>query len=411
MKIIYKILLSIFISAIIGFVGLYVLLLVSFSTGTFYRTLATIGIAVVWLSAIAKIWNILNPKARHITRWVIIGTMVLSIIGFEINKAYHNSFEKISEYGFDLSLYDPFLENTLAASLDRPSTLNISENPPRIDGAIALYPLYSAFAKATYSMPKNTKHGYRYDVMDENGKIASKTIERIIACTNTVGAYSRLIQRNTDIIFVAGPSEEQLQMAKDANVELKFTPIGHEAFVFFVNTENPVNNLSIADIQSIYSGKTKNWSKFGGKNSEIRAFQRPEGSGSQTMLIRFMEDNPLMTPPKEDVVSGMGGIISEVSSYRNYSNAIGYSFLFFTTQLVADKKVKLLSLNGVAPTRENVTNKTYPYTAEFYAVTAGTKNPNVEKFIQWILSEQGQSLVEKTGYTPLMTLENKDSHQ
>ena len=339
--------------------------------------------------------------------------MTISVIGFEINKSYHNSFETIAEYGFNLSLYDPFpsLGKTLAVSPDSPSTLNIPENPPRIDGAIALYPLYSAFAKATYPMPQNTKHGYRYDVMDENGKITSKAIEIIIACTNTVGAYSRLIQRDTDIIFVAGPSEEQLQMAKDANVELKFTPIGREAFVFFVNTENPVNDLSIADIQRIYSGKTKNWNEFGGKNSAIRAFQRPEGSGSQTMLIRFMGDNPLMTPPKEDVVSGMGGIISEVSSYRNYPNAIGYSFLFFTTELVADRKIKLLSLNGVTPTRENVANKTYPYTTEFYAVTAGTRNPNVEKFIKWILSEQGQTLVEKTGYTPLMTLENKDSHQ
>ena len=60
-----------------------------------------------------------------------------------------------------------------------------------------------------------------------------------------------------------------------------------------------------------------------------------------------------------------------------------------------------MELNGVAPTRENVANRTYPYASEFYAVTAGTETPNAEAFIEWILSEQGQELIEKTGYTPL----------
>ena len=68
--------------------------------------------------------------------------------------------------------------------------------------------------------------------------------------------------------------------------------------------------------------------------------------------------------------------------------------------MVSDDKIKLLKLDGIAPTRENVANRTYPYASEFYAVTAGTDNPNAEIFIEWMLSEQGQYLIEKTGYTP-----------
>jgi phosphate transport system substrate-binding protein len=60
-----------------------------------------------------------------------------------------------------------------------------------------------------------------------------------------------------------------------------------------------------------------------------------------------------------------------------------------------------MELNGIAPTRENVANRTYPYASEFYAITAGTDNPNVNTLIEWILSEQGQYLIEKTGYTPM----------
>jgi phosphate transport system substrate-binding protein len=70
--------------------------------------------------------------------------------------------------------------------------------------------------------------------------------------------------------------------------------------------------------------------------------------------------------------------------------------------MVKNNEIKLLKIDGVYPDRSTIKNKEYPLTAEFYAVTAGSSNPNVDKFIEWILSPQGQSLVEKTGYTPIL---------
>ncbi|WP_279401693.1 substrate-binding domain-containing protein [Piscibacillus salipiscarius] len=67
---------------------------------------------------------------------------------------------------------------------------------------------------------------------------------------------------------------------------LNMTPIGREAFVFFVHADNPVDSLKVEEIQGIYSGNITNWKEVGGEDVEIRAFQRPEGSGSQTMLKR-----------------------------------------------------------------------------------------------------------------------------
>ena len=336
-----------------------------------------------FLFLITLIWKPLKPEITI----AVCCVMIVSIFGRAINKAYHDSFERIDEQVVNLRSYDPFREGTLTASLDKPSTLTLMDNLPRLDGATALYPVYSAFVRAVYSADK----------VNEEKRGADK----ILDCNGTPYAYTRLIRGQTDIIFAAGPSEEQLKMAKDAGMELYLTPIGREAFVFFVNTKNPVNGLSINDIQKIYSGEIRNWREFGGKNSAIRAFQRPGNSGSQTALIGFMGDIPLMTPPEEDVAGDMGGIVSRVASYRNYGNAIGYSFLFFATEMVNDNKIKLLELNGIAPTRENVANRTYPYAAEFYAVTSGTENPNADRLIEWILSEQGQYLIDKTGYTPL----------
>lgn len=69
--------------------------------------------------------------------------------------------------------------------------------------------------------------------------------------------------------------------------------------------------------------------------------------------------------------------------------------------MVGNKKIKLLSIDGVAPTKENIQNGTYPLVSEFYAITAGTENQNVQKLIDWILSEEGQAMVEKVGYVPV----------
>ena len=402
MKLIPKILLSILTTAVLLFGGFVVLVIVALSGAlVFHQVMVAVAFFVLWCFSLMQIWKLFKPKIRYISTAAAVGVIIVSIIGNMINTAYHNSFERIDEQDVNLSLYDPFREDTLAASLSEPSALSLTDDLPRLDGATALYPLYSSFARAVY--PANYSVFPEGDIEVKDGTIIPEKPgdNTVIACTNTDGAYRRLITGRADIIFVAGPSEGQLQMAREAGVELKLTPIGREAFVFFVNAQNPVNGLSINNIQRIYSGEVNNWREFGGNNSKIRAFQRPDNSGSQTALIQFMGDVPLMTPPTEDVASGMGGIISRVSSYRNYGNAIGYSFLFFATEMVNDSKIKLLELNGIAPTRENVANRTYPYASEFYAITVGTDNPNINMFIEWILSEQGQYLIEKTGYTPI----------
>lgn len=383
-----RMLIGFLVTCVIALGGLFAMVIAKLSgAGDFYVALAVIVAVAIWLLIIAQIWQLLKPKIRYISLAALVGVIFALVAGVEINRAYHNSFDIVNEQGVNLSLYEPFREDTKAASLSEPSTLQIDDNPPKIDGATALYPLYSAFAKAVYP--------------EQDNYVTSKKEMGYIDCSNTDGAYKRLIIGDADIIFVAGPSKEQLQMAEDAKVELTFTPVGREAFVFFVNAKNHVNNLSTGDIQKIYSGEARNWKYFDGGNTGIRAFQRPTNSGSQTALINFMGEIPLMIPPQEDVVSAMGGMVQVVSSYRNYDNAIGYSFLFFATEMVNDNKIKLLSVDGIAPTRENVTNGTYPYSAEFFAVTAGTTNSHVESFIEWILSEQGQYLVEKTGYTPI----------
>jgi len=328
-------------------------------------------------------WEWLKPLVRYIVFGILTGVPLLLFTVITAGKIYHGSIDTVRQ---NLNLWDyaPFIENTKAVSLDEASVLKLTQNLPRLDGATAFYPVYSAFVQAVYPTAD-------YRLQTENNPLW---------CTTTPWAYDRLIQGETDIIFVLAPSDEQLASAEEAGIELVFTPIGREAFVFFVNSRNRVSGLTSEQVRLIYSGEITNWREAGGRRSQITAYQRNYNSGSQTAMIDFMRDVPLASPPIEIINDMMMGIIEDVADYKNYNNAIGYSFLFFATEMAGNKQIKLLAIDGVEPTRENVTNGTYQPANDFYAVTVkDCENPNVELFIEWILSEQGQELVEKTGYT------------
>ncbi|MDR0290252.1 MAG: substrate-binding domain-containing protein [Treponema sp.] len=288
--------------------------------------------------------------------------------------------------------YDPSYTDNKLKRLDEPAAISFTENYPILDGATALYPVYAAIVQELYK-------GLGKKVQELFGGLENKTFEQYLACSTTRVAYQRLIDGEIDIFFGAQPSQQQMEAAKEKGVELLLTPIAKEAFVFFVNKDNPVNSLTIEQIQDIYQKKVTNWKTVGGRDEKIMPFQRPENSGSQTiMLASVMGDKPLPRPLREEYTADMGGIINRVAAYRNYSSSIGYSFRFFATGMKPNTQIKLLAVNGIAPSVENIQNGSYPFTVNVYAVTAGSTNENTQKLIQWILSEQGQGFIEKCGY-------------
>jgi phosphate transport system substrate-binding protein len=294
---------------------------------------------------------------------------------------YDENIPTVEDDGYGITyLYNPTNEYNELATLDGEASYKFGAEPITLDGATALYPVYAAFANETFPSSALER-------------------EKFLFCSTTTGAYERLIKGEVDMIFVASASKAQAEAAKAMGVELNFTPIGREAFVFFVNSRNPLENITVEEIQGIYSGKITEWSQLGVKGlGNIRPFQRDEGSGSQTALQGLMGDIPLIEPIIDDRVDGMGGIIERTADYKNYKNAIGYSFRFYSTEMVGNDQIKLLSINGVAPTRENIINGTYPIAGDFYAVTTQNSDPRCAEFIEWILSDEGQELIEKTGY-------------
>lgn len=312
------------------------------------------------------------------------------------------------EHGYsstDLKPYYVENEENILAKLDTPSTFTISEpaKMPVLDGAEAAYPIYSAFADACYeNIDEIQEYAKQNRWQDPDAAMP-------ILFNNSIIAFEDLVAGDTDIFFGAKPSAGQQEMAAQAGKELVLTPIGKEAFIFFVNSANPMDGLTSDQIRGIYSGEIENWKEIGGANTRILAFQRPKNSGSQTMMEYFMGDKPLKEPLQTEYYSAMSGIILETANYQNRSSAIGYSFRYFATVMVNDMDyadhIKYLSVDGVYPDVETIRSGAYPITTELYAVTlADNPNENVELFLEWMTSPQGQQIVADTGYVAIQDL-------
>lgn len=361
-----------------------------------YPAISALVFMVIWYFFMKFFYNLLD-WGTHYKKPLIICLIVSVLFGIYtyIEFVKLNEISKIEVMKNDIDLYKftPFLDGKINNNLAVvKSDFKISNNLPVLDGATALYPVYAAFAQAVYPQ-KMDDLWLDYEYFSDKSKVK---------CSKTKKAYENLIDKKVDIIFVAGASDEQLKLAKDKNVTLKFTPIGKEAFVFFVNANNELRSISVDEIVKIYSGKIVNFKEIGGKNEKILAFQRDKNSGSQTALENIMQGKNLIKPLETEIIDSMGGIIKSAGDYKNYKNALGFSFLYFVKNMVKDNKIKLLNINGIEPNRSNIANNSYPFVDEFYAVTLEeNKSEEVSKFISWILSESGKEIIEKTGYTSL----------
>ncbi len=357
-----------------------------------------------YISELAICYFIMKPKYELKNIIIVVLCIVLSL-GIDVFLFFNSPAQKYQAHGFeymqgfsstDLEPFYPYTENNKLVQLNEPSTLTI-ENPddmPILDGAEACYPVYAAIANTVYKDIDQIEKKHFETTQSLNGKI--------VTFYNTAVGYERLFNREVDMFFGAKPSPSQQELAKEMNVQLEYTPIGKEAFVFFVNKDNPIDNISSEDLRKIYHGDITNWKDIGGTDEDIIAFQRPERSGSQSMMLHFMRDVSLKEPLTYEMITGMGGIIQEVAEYHNEDGALGYTFKYFLEGLNQEENVKILSIDGVYPTNKNIKNGDYPLSTYLYCVThKNGEKENIKKLLDYLLSPQGQYIIEQTGYCGL----------
>lgn len=135
------------------------------------------------------------------------------------------------------------------------------DNFPRIDGSTSTVPLAQAICSVLLGES-------REDVAD------------LTQFSKTTASYEALIYGEKDLLIAAEPAQSVLESKESQGFVWKMEPFAIEGLVFVVNANNPVDSLSVEQVQKIYTGEITNWSEVGGADEPITAFQRNENAGS-----------------------------------------------------------------------------------------------------------------------------------
>ena len=282
------------------------------------------------------------------------------------------------------------------------------ENYPRVDGSTSAYPLQMTLACQILDVPCIWLEGDLFSttrsiIPDPEFEGSSDQVEKIynIWHSGTHGSYMNLIEGNADIIIVARPpSEDELQAAEQADLHLEFKPIALDAFVFVLNEKNPIDTITLDNIRAVYTGEITNWLKLGGSFAEIHTYQRNRNSGSQELMESLVMRGAPMIESPDMILESMMGPIHAIS---DDPLGIGYSVYFYAAFIFPHERVKMIAVDGVRPTSENIADRSYPLTTEVYAVIRGDapQDSAARLLLDWLQTAEGQAAIAKSGYVPI----------
>ncbi len=220
--------------------------------------------------------------------------------------------------------------------------------------------------------------------------------------SNTHQSSINLIDDKVELVIAARSiSRDEKAYAEEKDVTLIEKPIAKDALTFMVNPSNPVNNLSITQIQSIYTGEITNWKEVGGNDEEIKPYVRNRNSGSQEKFETLVMDG-LTIADFPELQVGLT-MMSPYYQLEGDKQGIGFSPFYYYSVIVDNGSTKAIGVNGVEMTKENVRNNTYPYTTEVYAAVRSDidRNSTAYQLFEFLTTPEGQNIINESGYVPL----------
>jgi phosphate transport system substrate-binding protein len=200
------------------------------------------------------------------------------------------------------------------------------------------------------------------------------------------------------------PSEIEQAEKNTGKKPVGFT-VGFDALAVYVHKDNPLTEITLEQLTEIYAegGKTTRWSEIGVKipgvsDDTIVRVSRQSSSGTYEFFREHALGNRDFRMGSRDL-NGSKEVVELVGSTLT---AIGYSGMGYATAAV--KMVRVTSKPGspaIAPTVAAVHDKTYPLARSLHVYTLGEPQGAVKQYIDWILSDAGQKVVEDSGYVPV----------
>lgn len=221
-------------------------------------------------------------------------------------------------------------------------------------------------------------------------------------CSGTHGAFMNLIEGRTDVIIASrNISRNEMSSAESQGINLETAPLAIDALVFIVNPKNPVKNLTSDQVRKIYTGEITNWKEVGGVDHAITPYIRDTDSGSQEKMETLVM-NGLTMIDGTYMPEIMGSMMD--SPYRQLEfneYGIAYTPFFYRTAMVRDlSNVTMLSIDGVAPSKESLRNNKYPFVSSIYAAVRKTEDHEsmAYKLYQFFFTKKGADMIDESGY-------------
>ena len=207
-----------------------------------------------------------------------------------------------------------------------------------------------------------------------------------------------LINGSTDIAnssrpMKAGEVDKLKQRYNTLGIEI---PCAKDGITVYLNKANPVSELTVRQIGDIFAGKITNWKQVGGPDAGIKLY----GRESSSRTFGFFKDN-VVKGDYSTSCQTLPGTAAIVNAVKKDKYSVGYGGAAYA-EGVKDCKVKKDDKSpAYAPTAETIKNKTYPISRYLYMYLKSRPTGETKKFIDWILSPEGQSLIASVGYFPV----------
>ena len=234
------------------------------------------------------------------------------------------------------------------------------------------------------------------------------TVVQVTGGGSGVG-ISALINGGTDIAQASRPmkEKERNKMLEKRGIGVNEIPVALDGITVYVNEKNPIEKLTFAQLKDIFQASIKNWKEVGGSDEKIVLYGRENSSGTHV----FFKEHVLNREDYAVRVQPLPGTAAVVNAVAKDEKGIGYGGAAYAKG-VKELLVAYDEKSGYfPPNMENIVSGKYPISRYLYWYTAGPPKGDIKKLVDWILSPEGQKMVEEVGYFPLPTEEESKKRE
>jgi phosphate transport system substrate-binding protein len=204
---------------------------------------------------------------------------------------------------------------------------------------------------------------------------------------NQIGSSAGITNAMTGVSEIGMSSRD---LKEEEKTELEEVVIAYDGIVVVTHPTNKVDNLTMDQVKQIFTGEVTNWKELGGEDMEIVVVSREDGSGSRDAFQEIVGYSSGELIRNAIVASGNGNIKTTVATNKHAVGFISFEYI--------DESVATVDINGVEATAENVLANEYKLSRPFLFVhRPGELTKAGQSFIDFILSDEGQEIVESSG--------------